>query len=84
MAIAWIEIKIAEDGKFACVWETSYANWGTHQGSQFNFFGQQTVWSASLCEPATALESVRRDHIGLHSFRSMSLMDARRRNARAF
>jgi hypothetical protein len=30
------------------------------------------------------LESVRRDHIGLHSFRSISLMDARRRNARAF
>jgi Domain of unknown function (DUF1902) len=33
---------------------------------------------------AHSLESVRRDHIGLHSFRSMSLMDARRRKARAF
>jgi hypothetical protein len=30
------------------------------------------------------LESVRRDHTGLHSFLNMSLMDARRRNASAF
>ena len=28
------------------------------------------------------LESVRKDHVGLHSFLSMSLIDARRRNAR--
>ena len=27
-------------------------------------------------------ESVRKDHVGLHSFLSMSLIDARRRNAR--
>jgi Bacterial RNA polymerase, alpha chain C terminal domain len=30
------------------------------------------------------LESVRRDHAGLHSFLSMSLIEARRRNASAF
>src|SRR5712672_3130091 len=29
-------------------------------------------------------ESVRRDHAGLHSFLSMSLIEARRRNASAF
>ena len=29
-----------------------------------------------------SLESVRKDHVGLHSFLSMSLIDARRRNAR--
>ena len=29
------------------------------------------------------LESVRRDHAGLHSFLSMSLIEARRRNASA-
>src|SRR6476620_3942061 len=28
------------------------------------------------------LESVRKDHVGLHSFLSMHLIDARRRNAR--
>src|SRR5258708_35008749 len=28
------------------------------------------------------LESVRKDHVGLHSFLSMSLIDARRKNAR--
>ena len=31
-----------------------------------------------------ALEFVRRDHAGLHSFLSMSLIEARRRNASAF
>ena len=30
------------------------------------------------------LESVRRDHVGLHSFLNMSLMEARRRKASAF
>src|SRR5216684_100677 len=33
---------------------------------------------------AITLESVRRDHAGLHSFLSMSLIEARRRNASAF
>src|SRR6516162_1920307 len=30
------------------------------------------------------LESVREDHVGLHSFRSMSRIEARRRKARPF
>src|ERR1700687_3603189 len=33
--------------------------------------------------PDRHLESVRRDHTGLHSFLNMSLMEARRRNASA-
>ena len=39
--------------------------------------GQSVGQAAQFC-----LESVRKDHVGLHSFLSMSLIDARRRNAR--
>ena len=38
----------------------------------------------SLAQAQKASESVRRDHAGLHSFLSMSLIEARRRNASAF
>jgi len=38
----------------------------------------------SIQTDRVVLESVRRDHTGLHSFLNMSLMDARRRNASAF
>ena len=34
--------------------------------------------------PSVSIKSVRRDHAGLHSFLSMSLIEARRRNASAF
>ena len=37
----------------------------------------------ALAACRAALESVRRDHAGLHSFLSMSLIEARRRNASA-
>src|SRR5664280_2741825 len=41
-------------------------------------------WIQTIEESATVmLESVRRDHTGLHSFLNMSLMEARRRNASA-
>ena len=38
---------------------------------------------AARCFSDKVLESVRRDHAGLHSFLSMSLIEARRRNASA-
>jgi hypothetical protein len=44
-------------------------------------FRQAERWVAEVNH---ALESVRRDHAGLHSFLSMSLIEARRRNASAF
>jgi hypothetical protein len=40
--------------------------------------------SSFLSGAIQTLESVRRDHAGLHSFLSMSLIEARRRNASAF
>src|SRR5664280_1354595 len=41
------------------------------------------ITRAKRLRPYRSLESVRRDHTGLHSFLNMSLMEARRRNASA-
>src|SRR5438552_3228885 len=46
--------------------------------------GRALTRAARLARMVARLESVRRDHTGLHSFLNMSLMDARRRNASAF
>jgi hypothetical protein len=45
-------------------------------------FVAHTMALAQSGSTEEVLESVRRDHAGLHSFLSMSLIDARRRNAR--
>src|SRR4051794_8263388 len=67
----------------------------TYRRFESPFLRQQvgeSQWSVSRAElgrysgdkwPIKVLESVRRDHAGLHSFRSMSLIEARRRNASA-
>src|ERR1039457_525849 len=46
--------------------------------------GSRSVLAVSGFRLRARLESVRRDHAGLHSFLSMSLIEARRRNASAF
>ena len=47
-----------------------------------NFLGNVRNGPRDRALSACSVESVRKDHVGLHSFLSMHLIDARRRNAR--